>query len=83
MPRNVRNFWLELEVDGKKTKVATGPVGKDGGFCLIVKQRDEGEVTIAGWLVGLVDGEGGLTLKWEASPTNTDSADMVLNETKR
>ena len=37
MPRNVRNFWLNLSVDGKRTDVASGPVAKDGGFELRIK----------------------------------------------
>jgi hypothetical protein len=44
MPRNTRNFWVELKVDGKKTAVASGPASKDGGFDLIVKQRDRGGI---------------------------------------
>ena len=39
MPRNLRNFWIELEVDGRKTKIATGPPAKNGGFALRVFQR--------------------------------------------
>ena len=42
--RNVRNWWLELEVDGAVSKVATGPRGKEGGFTLRVSQRDQGGV---------------------------------------
>ena len=41
MPQNVRNFWIELEVDGKKTKVATGPRSKDGEFYLSISMRNE------------------------------------------
>ena len=43
MPKNVRNFWIELEVDGRKTKIATGPRSKDGGFKLILKMRENGK----------------------------------------
>jgi hypothetical protein len=43
--RNVRNFWLELEVDGKPTKIATGPKSKDGGFLLTVYVREEGHIS--------------------------------------
>jgi len=45
MPRNVRNFWLELEVDGKKEKVATGPRSADGGFYLTILIRETGDVS--------------------------------------
>ncbi len=59
MPRNVRNFWVELEVDGKKTKIATGPVAKDGGFHLRVLIREGGSIANGSLqLSGLVkDGE--------------------------
>ena len=54
MPRNVRNFWVELDVDGRKSKVAAGPVSKDGGFNLTVKMRDGGEIikplAVRGWV---------------------------------
>lgn len=44
-PRNVRNFWIELFVDGKKTRIATGPASKDGGFDLYIKIREKGSVS--------------------------------------
>lgn len=45
MPRNVRNFWVELEVDGRKQRaMATGPRNADGGFSLRIYQRDNGQV---------------------------------------
>lgn len=43
--RNVRNFWIELEVDGRANVVAAGPAGKDGGFKLRIRVRDAGEVS--------------------------------------
>lgn len=44
MPRNVRNFWITLDVDGKKSKVATGPRNRNGGFECIIKMRSEGQI---------------------------------------
>lgn len=44
MPRNVRNFWVEAEVDGRKTPIKFGPQGKGGGFSLTVFMRNQGEV---------------------------------------
>lgn len=53
MPRNVRNFWLELSIDGSATRVETGPKAKDGGFKLVILQRDKGGIVrameIDGW----------------------------------
>lgn len=44
MPRNVRNFWVELSVDGRQSRVGTGPRSKDGGFELTVQVRDDGDI---------------------------------------
>lgn len=44
MPRNVRNFWIEVEIDGRTTKLAGGPQSKDGGFVLTIKQRSKGSI---------------------------------------
>jgi len=44
MPQNVRNFWLECEVDGRRETVACGPKAKDGGLRLKLKVRHKGEV---------------------------------------
>jgi len=52
MPRNVRNFWIEIDVDGRKTRVALGPQGIKGGFKARVFVRDQGIVSKAGTMVG-------------------------------
>jgi len=44
MPRNVRNFWITLNIDGKKTEIATGPRRRDGGFRCRVLTRSDGAV---------------------------------------
>lgn len=62
MPRNVRNFWIELVVDGKKTKIATGPVSKTGGFELTIKARNEGEILPCYWVRGLASDSGDLKI---------------------
>lgn len=40
MPRTIRNFWVELEVDGQQTILASGPKSQAGGFRLAIKIRD-------------------------------------------
>ena len=55
MPQNVRNFWIELSVDGKQTRVATGPRGKDGGFELTIRQRDKGDIITGMMIRGYAD----------------------------
>ena len=39
----MRNFWIECEIDGKKTKLASGPRAKDGGMHIELFQRIGGE----------------------------------------
>lgn len=62
MPRCVRNFWLDLSVDGKKTDVGTGPRSRDGGFDLTIKQRDDGCVSDAVDIIGRAMSDGRLVL---------------------
>lgn len=62
MPRNVRNFWLELNVDGATKRIETGPRAKDGGFELTILMRDKGSIVRALDVRGYVDREGQLRL---------------------
>lgn len=72
-PRNVRNWWIEVEVDGRATKVALGPVARDGGFDLVVKMRSGGEVAEALWVTGRARGED-LTLRvWDRQHPRRDA----------
>ena len=43
----VRNFWVEANIDGRSTKVAGGPVAKDGGMNLKLYQRDDNDIVTA------------------------------------
>lgn len=45
MPRNTRNFWLTLNVDGRATPIETGPAAADGGFDLTVLMREDGAIS--------------------------------------
>ena len=45
MPRNVRNFWVDVDVDGKQNRIGTGPRSKDGGMDVEFKIREAGTVT--------------------------------------
>jgi len=56
--QNVRNFWIEADIDGAKTMLSGGPRSKDGGFYLTIKQRDNGSVTTPVKIFGKVrDGQ--------------------------
>ena len=57
MRRNVRNFRIEAEVDGRKTLIAFGPRGKDGGFYLTVYMRNKEEAEAVLELEGRIEGK--------------------------
>lgn len=38
--RNVRPFWLEIEIDGRKHRICTGPRSRTGGFKIKVFWRN-------------------------------------------
>lgn len=63
MPRNVRNFWIELQVEGRKTTVATGPVDKTGGISMRIYQRNKGGIIEALNIDGYAYEDGTLELK--------------------
>ena len=78
MPRNVRNFWVDLKVDGNQP-VATGPRNKDGGFSLIVFQRTNGDIMRAIEINGRALADGTLSLK----VLNKSGVDVHTVTTKR
>ena len=43
----LRNFWLEAQVDGRKTKLTGGPKNKTGGMHTKVYVRDRGASVLA------------------------------------
>ena len=53
-----RNFWIEGQVDGRKTQLTGGPQSSGGGFDLTVYQRDEGLSRVGVRITGrVVNGE--------------------------
>lgn len=81
MPRNVRNFWIEPRVDGRKTDPAAfGPQGKEGGFCLTVHQRERGGIVKAGQLQGFAHSDGRIVLIWYDAGADEET---TLFETER
>ena len=42
----VRNWWIEVEIDGRKHRVEGGPRAKDGGFSLVGCQREGTSVEV-------------------------------------
>ena len=45
MPRNVRNFWIDLWIDGRETDIGVGPKHADGGFAMTIRIREDGEIS--------------------------------------
>lgn len=43
----VRNFWIDADIDGRKTMLSGGPSAKDGGMSISIKQRDDGGIVTA------------------------------------
>ena len=44
MPRNTRNFWVDLHIDGRSSNLAGGPVSKDGDISGTIYVRNNGGV---------------------------------------
>jgi len=47
MPRHVRNFWLDVRIDGRASKLEGGPRAKCGGLEVVLYAREEGEIVRA------------------------------------
>ena len=41
MTRNVRPSWIELEVEGRKSNIATGPGSRNGNMYIALKVRKD------------------------------------------
>jgi hypothetical protein len=70
MPRNVRNFWIEANIDGRATAFVGGPQSKDGGFDMRILQRDNGDIITALHVRGFVDSDGNLQVIAETDDGN-------------
>lgn len=80
MPRNVRNFWLSLSVDGRKERVETGPVRADGGFSLKILIRENGRISDTYLLItGTAREDGKLTVELDTRPTGLSGALLETN----
>ena len=40
----LRNFWVEVEIAGRKTKLKGGPAKRLGGMKITLYQRDKGTI---------------------------------------
>lgn len=62
MPRNVRNFWMTADIDGRDTRLSGGPQSKIGGMDLTLYMRDAGEVAEVVSVLCRADSAGNLVL---------------------
>jgi hypothetical protein len=69
-PRNVRNWWITGRADGQKSSVGFGPAAGDGGFDLVIYQRNRGEAEEAVEILGRwIDGTLRLTVRAANKPS--------------
>ncbi len=57
MPRNVRNFWIDVECDGYIKGVSAGPPSKEGGLTAEIYIRDKGSIKKAVNITGRREGD--------------------------
>ena len=69
----VRNFWIEADVDGRKTSIAFGPRAKDGGFRLLIYQRDKGHSKLVFTVSGIILQNGRLCTEVTSEENEDDS----------
>jgi hypothetical protein len=74
----VRNFWINANIDGRETNLEGGPRAKEDGFTLVIKQRDNGNITIGARVNGYYD-NGELVLEVVDAEGNV----VLTNKTKR
>lgn len=75
---SMRNFWIEMKIDGRKTTVKTGPKGKKGGFIVEFFVKQEGKSYLLYTVKGFVQKDDtlrteiheGVTKELVASSTN-------------
>lgn len=64
-----RNFWVDTDIDGRKTSLSGGPASASGGFCQVVYMRGGGGTPeIALMLEGKALEDGTLRLTVTADP---------------
>lgn len=84
MPRNVRNFWITVNVDGRATPIEAGPQRADGGFRIIIQQRENGYIsdrTVE--IAGLATSDGRLRVTSAVVESNRALDTTTLLNTKR
>ena len=58
MPRNVRNFWIDAQIDGRESRLTGGPSAKDGGMYVKILFRENGQISNRSIVLDCVCGDG-------------------------
>lgn len=75
MPRVTRNFWVDVDIDGKQTRLSGGPRGRRGEFEATIYIRDNGSVLRAVAISGRAMSDGTLSI------TASAAGDVAQSET--
>lgn len=75
MPRVTRNFWVDVDIDGKQTRLSGGPRGRRGEFEATFYIRDNGDVLRAVTVSGRAMHDGTLSV------TTNMTGDVAHSET--
>jgi hypothetical protein len=67
----IRNFWIEVHIDGRKTVLKGGPQSKNGGMRVNIFQRDHGMIKQSGHIQCQSDGLDLITFGLEGGPYRT------------
>ena len=58
MPKNVRNFWLDAQIDGRKSILTGGPSAENGGMSVEIFFRENGQISNRNIVLDCVCGDG-------------------------
>ena len=78
----VRNFWVDINVDGRATRVGTGPRRKDGGMSARFRIREDGGISEKSITVEGREINGKLMLS-AFLVEGSETVDSITIETKR
>jgi hypothetical protein len=67
MPRITRNFWVDVDIDGRRTQLSGGPCGRRGEFSATFYIRDQGSVLRAVAVTGRAMSDGTLSIDVSAA----------------
>jgi hypothetical protein len=59
----ISNFFIWADIEGETEHLSGGPMSEDGGFTLVIHQRNEGGVVTPINIMGKCDEHGKLELK--------------------